>query len=170
MKRSTKKKLVILFSGSTLSLFLEFFTLASLLPVINILIEGENSRISYFNVDFSNIPLVISIFVSAILLSTIYRLWFLKVSSKAIFKIGTEISDNIFRKVIRQKYLFYKKFKSEDFISSIAKINSLIGGIILPALLIFFSLLMVIGSFSFLFLTINKSLIIFFVYFICLLI
>jgi len=160
-EKKHQKKLVILFSGSTLSLFLEFFTLASLLPVINILIEGENSRISYFNVDFSNIPLVISIFVSAILLSTIYRLWFLKVSSKAIFKIGTEISDNIFRKVIRQKYLFYKKFKSEDFISSITKINSLIGGIILPALLIFFSLLMVIGSFSFLFLTINKSLIIF---------
>ena len=75
-EKKHQKKLVILFSGSTLSLFLEFFTLASLLPVINILIEGENSRISYFNVDFSNIPLVISIFVSAILLSTIYRLWF----------------------------------------------------------------------------------------------
>ena len=136
-EKKHQKKLVILFCGSTLALFFEIFTLLPF-TCTRYFDRRENYRLPFFNFGLLNISSVISIFVSAILFSTIYRLWFLRISSKAIFNIGTEISNNIFRKVIRQKYLFYKKFKSEDFVSSIAKINALISGIILPGLLIFF--------------------------------
>ena len=66
-EKKHQKKLVILFCGSTLALFFEIFTLASLLPGLDILIEGENYRLPFFNFVLLNISSVISIFVSAIL-------------------------------------------------------------------------------------------------------
>jgi ATP-binding cassette, subfamily B, bacterial PglK len=91
------------------------------------------------------LPLTI-IFVTAILISAIVRLFLLYVSTRLSFAAGSDLSVDIYRRTLYQEYSIHTSRNSSEIINSIIiKTNTVIVGVLMPLLTFISSVIIIIG-------------------------
>jgi ATP-binding cassette, subfamily B, bacterial PglK len=86
------------------------------------------------------------IFIVAIVISALVRLFLLYALTRLSFSTGTDISVNIYRRTLYQEYSIHTTRNSSDIINSvITKTNTVIGAIIVPLLNLISSTIILIG-------------------------
>jgi ATP-binding cassette subfamily B protein len=112
-------------------------------PLIQILELAEPNQLV--------LPLTI-IFIFAVLFSGIIRLTLLYVITRLSFATGADLSINIYRRTLYQKYTIHVLRNSSEVINGIiTKTNIVIGGVVSPALTLISSIVLIIGVMSALF-------------------
>ena len=112
-------------------------------PLIQILELAEPNQLV--------LPLTI-IFIFAVLFAGIIRLTLLYVITRLSFATGADLSINIYRRTLYQKYTIHVLRNSSEVINGIiTKTNIVIGGVVSPALTLISSIVLIIGIMSALF-------------------
>ena len=97
------------------------------------------------------LPLTI-IFIFAVLFAGIIRLTLLYVITRLAFATGADLSINIYRRTLYQKYTIHVLRNSSEVINGIiVKTNKVIGGVVQPVLTLISSIVLIIGIMSALF-------------------
>lgn len=143
LNASKKFQFKLLLLLSVLVALLELCSLGALLPFLGMLTSTknyENNRIivwaiNYFSMTGKNAPLILfaSIFGIFIFFSTVMRLLLLKSTTWLCHTVGSDISKDIYRANLYQKYSLHISQNSSDVISAISsKVDLVINGEIIP--------------------------------------
>ena len=131
VKFFSKKKKIYLFLFFFLSLLTsltEILSIGSLVPFITLLINPdkiyENNIFNYliykFNLDFSNLVLILFIvFVSLIIISTLLKILYIRLNSYLSYGIIKDITNLLFNKIINKSYYHLLKLNSKDISTTI---------------------------------------------------
>lgn len=137
--RTDKKiKLIFLFFLTIFASLAEVISLGSLLPFISFIsnpeeankIEILNIMLSYFQISGyeSTVKFMAYLFILAAIIAGILRIFLLKLSINLSRLIGTELSSDIFRKILTQNYLKHISVNSSEMISGLTqKVNQASG-------------------------------------------
>lgn len=137
--RTDKKiKLIFLFLLTIFASLAEVISLGSLLPFISFIsnpeetnkIEILNIMLSYFQISgYENtVKFLAYLFILAAIIAGILRIFLLKLSIDLSRLIGTELSSDIFRKILTQNYLNHISVNSSEMISGLTqKVNQASG-------------------------------------------
>ncbi len=150
LTKKRKYQFIVYLILSVISSFAEVISLASVIPLLSVLSEPEkifnlslvNSIASKFYITSAeNIRLPITLaFGFIVILSGIMRLLNLWFSYRLAASVGSDLSSEIFKKIINRPYLEY--LNSGDSISIVnTEITSVVYGIIIPQLLLLSSLI-----------------------------
>ncbi len=142
INKKSKLKLVILFAASIIGSFVELIGISSMLPlIIGLTQENDSNRIPIpFIGDFikiNNHSELLLYFFTINIIAGIYKGALFTANTKLSFKIGTEISSTLLKKILAQNYQSHIMKGTSGYISTlIIKINSLIYGLLYPCVLI----------------------------------
>ncbi|MBT8551989.1 ABC transporter ATP-binding protein [Polynucleobacter paneuropaeus] len=135
------------------SSFLEFIAVGSILPFLIALTspdkilqhKGLQNLLSLFGITRSQeiIYLFAVFFIAAALFSSAIRLKLLKYQVNLCHLIGADLSATMYRRILLQPYTYHISSSSSELIAGIhGKTNSVVNGVILPALNIFSSFIL----------------------------
>lgn len=119
-----KKNLWIIFFGIILTTFIEILSIASIIPVFNIIVLEKFPSISFFKIEDIKLDinfkiyillLFIIVFVIKNFIIIIFNLFFINF----LHKINTSISNRLFYFCLRQDYIFFIKEGSNNFLQKI---------------------------------------------------
>ena len=148
--RFRQNQFILILLLSFLTATFEIISIGSALPFISVLIEPEkvysntlfNPIFEYYGFDSASeiiLPITI-IFMIAILISTSMRLILLWANNKWAFNTGTDLSIDIYNKVLSQPYIFHTRKNSSDVINIIYnKVSEIIFYIVMPSIILFTS-------------------------------
>jgi len=142
--KQQKQKLFLTFFLMTVVSLLEIFSIGAIIPFLTVVSSGDlsSSKVLLSLINFlslsSNKDLLVfftGVFCLAIVLSSFSKFLLLKLNTTLSFKIGSEISKEIYSKVLYQPYQNHTSQNSSEIINTITfKVNALIYNIILPSL------------------------------------
>jgi len=142
--KQQKQKLFLTFFLMTVVSLLEIFSIGAIIPFLTVVSSGDlsSSQVLLSLINFlsfsSNKDLLVfftGVFCLAIVLSSFSKFLLLKLNTTLSFKIGSEISKEIYSKVLYQPYQNHTSQNSSEIINTITfKVNALIYNIILPSL------------------------------------
>ncbi|MDN2716650.1 MULTISPECIES: ABC transporter ATP-binding protein [unclassified Janthinobacterium] len=154
--RSRRRQFWLLLGLTILASFAEIVSIGSVLPFIGALTNPEKifdssaaaPMIQFMgleNADQLLLPLTI-IFSVAALLSGLLRIFSLKFSVKVSFEVGSELSNNVYRKTLYQPYATHIARNSSEVVNVIwVKISEVIFYILMPGLTLISSIAMIIA-------------------------
>jgi len=131
--------LILILVGS----FAEIISIGALLPFLSVLIAPQEiyripyafNLLTFFDASSSNNLTIIltSIFLFAIVLSTLLRLIMLFLNVRLSFAIGADITNNIYKKILHQPYQSYLNVNSSEIINTVSnKSHAFIHNAIMP--------------------------------------
>lgn len=141
---------------TVLASFAEIVSIGAVLPFIGVLTNPEkvfNSSIAtplisflgLKNADQLLLPLTI-VFSVAALLSGLLRIFSLKFSVKVSFEVGSELSNNVYRRTLYQPYATHISRNSSEIVNVIwVKISEVIFYILMPGLTLISSIAMIVA-------------------------
>lgn len=142
--KQQKQKLFLTFFLMTVVSLLEIFSIGAIIPFLTVVSSRDlsSSQVLLSLINFlsfsSNKDLLVfftGVFCLAIVLSSFSKFLLLKLNTTLSFKIGSEISKEIYSKVLYQPYQNHTSQNSSEIINTITfKVNALIYNIILPSL------------------------------------
>ena len=129
LNRSHKKSLLGLFLLMILSSFAEFLSIASIFPFIAIFLNPEGLKNSSFSFIFDQLQLddkqlfflITVLFVSSVFLAGVLRVLSLWLQTRFSHNVGTDFSNDIFRKTLYQPYQVHILRNSSEVIAGIAR-------------------------------------------------
>ena len=156
-----KRQIYILILLMSIFSFLELLTIGSFIPLLSSLVSSNNSNgglpipFNYFSYEIETekfLILISVIFISITTLSASIRVFTSKRQWKLIYQITSDISQNMFNKIINQEYNFFLNEQSNTIISSAnSNLQLLTGSTLIPIFNILGStllaLVLVIGLF-----------------------
>ena len=128
LEKHEKKNLVILFSLMSFAYLLETASIGSIIPLLVFLSEAQNSSIFNFlnNIKFlqhltqtEKLQFFILIFLFFFILKNIFLVFFRWFQLNFTAKLSTNLSVKLFRKYLRQPYLFFVQQKSSNLIRNV---------------------------------------------------
>jgi ATP-binding cassette, subfamily B, bacterial PglK len=148
-----------------LSSFSEVFTIGAILPFLSVLVDPEvvyshtiaQPFVEYLEINSpKEIALPITLTFIAIVLTTgVIRLILLYITMRFSEALGMDLSINIYRRTLYQNYATHIEHNSSEAIDGIVtKINTVIGGVISPVMLLVSSVFIFVGI-VFVLLTVN---------------
>ena len=115
---------LLIFFGIFATTFLELISIASIIPVFNIIILNQSSSIFYFN--FENLKLdnnfkllILSIFILIFVIKNIFIAGFNYFFINFIYELNIRISNNLFISSLKQNYLFFSKENHNNFLRTV---------------------------------------------------
>lgn len=150
---SAKRKthFFLLLFAMVMSALIEILSVASVIPFLSAL---TNNNINNLYIEFiiervssiygSNTLLNVTIlFVSITILSAGFRLLVLSMTTKLAFRIGTELSGGLYKKILAQEYEYHVMNNSAELINLISnRVNVVIYNIIMPILILVSAVIM----------------------------
>jgi len=143
--RTDKKiKLIFLFFLTIFASLAEIVSLGSLLPFVSFIsnpektneIEILNTILNYFEISGyeSTVKFLAYLFILAAIVAGLARIFLLKLSIDLSRLIGTELSSDIFRKILTQNYLKHISVHSGEMISGLTQKVSQASGILVSVI------------------------------------
>jgi ABC-type multidrug transport system fused ATPase/permease subunit len=135
--------------------FAELFSLGAVVPFLAVLVSPERlfnrefakPFINFFNLTSPNellLPITI-IFCITALITSVIRLWLLRIITSLSFNIGSDLSLSIYRRTLYQTYDIHYSRNSSDIIDGISnKTNNIIYNGLIPLLTIISSIFIVV--------------------------
>ena len=129
-----KSKLILLIFLISISSFLEFLSIGSIIPLLSSLLQFndlDNKNYFYFilslmNLDIKNLKFLIFFFIVIIISSSLFRILVLRYTIKTSSLIISQLSSKMFGHIIYQPYDIFITNDSNALIGGITqKINSL---------------------------------------------
>jgi ABC-type multidrug transport system fused ATPase/permease subunit len=122
--KEDKKYLLLIFFGIILTTFLETISIASIIPIFNIIVLEKfpfNNFLNLENFKFdTNLKLLaLLIFIIIFLIKNLFIIIFNYFFINYIFKLNVNISNRLFYSCLRQDYVFFLKGKSKNFLQTI---------------------------------------------------
>ena len=158
--RRRKRAYISLIFFMVIASFSEVLSIGIMVPFLSALIEPnilDKSQILKnillkLSIENINIVLILSIvFASSVLISGLFRLYVLILSYKISFNVGTELSEKIFEKTLRQSYLTHINRNSSEIVSTISiKLGNVVHQIITPITILLSSSILAVSVISFL--------------------
>ena len=144
--------LIILMNIAT---FTEVVSIGMVVPFLTVMTEPEQvynyqpiqPLLQFFGIKMASqiiLPLTI-IFIVTVFMSGMIRLLLLYVMTRLSFATGSDISVDIYRKTLYQKYSVHMEFNSSELINSISRKSSMAIGVMRSFLTIISSTIMLIG-------------------------
>ena len=148
LSKSNKKTIFIYILMVVINSFFEIISIGSFIPFLGALIAPEKLNnieaihifFERFNIKEANeIILTLTFcFCLAAIVSMLTKLIVIRYGTKIAFNIGRDITDEIFNRVLNQKYIFYLNHNSSEIIDVISiKTNATIGGFIMQIINLF---------------------------------
>jgi ATP-binding cassette, subfamily B, bacterial PglK len=142
IKRQFQFKCLVILS-ILVSIF-EIFSLGSLIPFLGVLVTPSNQNPidairlvkNYFRFSSENEFLIFFTltFCMFVVLATISRLILLRLSTKICYAVGSELSRDIYEKILYQKYSYHLALNSSEVIAATSsKVNTVISGEIIAS-------------------------------------
>jgi len=120
---------------SLISSFAEIISISTLIPLIQVLLDPQNSIIAEkmkeifnLNINLTSIELkktLVVIFILSIIFSYSLKIIFLYFSNYLSFSIGHRLNVSLFEKILNKNYNFFLKYSSADFLSNLVKTESI---------------------------------------------
>ena len=120
---------------SLISSFAEIISISTLIPLIQVLLDPQNSiivekmkEIFNLNINLNSIELkktLVAIFILSIIFSYSLKIIFLYFSNYLSFSIGHRLNVSLFEKILNKNYNFFLKYSSADFLSNLIKTESI---------------------------------------------
>ena len=144
----------LLFILIVLSSFLELVSIGAFLPFLEVILNPDNLSFSKslsfledipFLVNVDKAALITIIFSALVLISGIFRVLLLIVSTRVSYQTGSEMSGLIYKKTLYQPYIVHVNRNSSEVISGIlTKSKVIIGAIIMPIITSINSILIIL--------------------------
>ncbi len=163
-----KKRFLLVTILTILSSFLEVFSIGMVIPLITVLINPSKlmeydiitNITNYFNIYEATqiiFPIVV-IFIIVTVLSTVVRIYSIKISANFSFLLGSSLSVKAYHNILYRPYIEHKNINSSEDISKlVSKINTVIQSLIFPSVM-FVSALIMFFIISTVFLFVNYQL------------
>jgi ATP-binding cassette subfamily B protein len=135
--------------------FAELFSLGSVVPFLAVLVSPER----FFNREFARpfinlfnitspkellLPVTV-IFCTTALITSVIRLWLLRITTSLSFNVGSDLSLSIYRRTLYQSYDIHCSRNSSDIIDGISnKTNNIIYNGLIPLLTIISSIFIIV--------------------------
>ena len=159
ISKKRQKQLYLLILLMILASMLEIVSIGVILPFLGILTNPEyvyqHSLMQYpiqvleLTSPHELILPITILFISAIIVSAVVRIALLYAVTKLSFSTGAELSVKLYRKALCQEYSTHVLQNSSEIINSItSKTNTVINGILNPALVFLSSIIIIIGIMS----------------------
>ena len=123
-KKKEKKYFVLIFLGIFTTTILELISIASIIPVFNIIILEQFPSIFYFN--FENLKfdnnfklLTLSIFILIFIVKNFFIAGFNYFFINFIYELNIRISNSLFISSLKQNYLFFSKENNNNFLRTV---------------------------------------------------
>lgn len=123
-KNKEKKYFVLIFFGIFTTTILELVSIASIIPVFNIIILEQFPSI--FNLNFENLKfdnnfklLTLSIFILIFIVKNSFIIGFNYFFINFIYELNIRISNSLFISSLKQNYLFFSKEKNKNFLQTV---------------------------------------------------
>jgi ABC-type multidrug transport system fused ATPase/permease subunit len=120
---------------SLISSFAEIISISTLIPLIQVLLDPQNSiivekmkEVFNLNINLTSIELkktLVVIFILSIIFSYSLKIIFLYFSNYLSFSIGHRLNVSLFEKILNKNYNFFLKYSSADFLSNLIKTESI---------------------------------------------
>lgn len=141
LQKRRKLQLLALLSLMLLSSASEIFSITAIIPFLSVLQNSSNIE-NYYFIDLiiritglSGLTIIVIIFTVATLISSTLRLLLLLANTKISFSIGSDITREIYKKIILSDYEYHTNINSSEIINTIiGKTNVLIYNFINPIL------------------------------------
>lgn len=161
LRKKTKLKFVIALILSFINALFELVGITLILPFLTVLLNEKNIYIDHLysitGVNFYDVNLVSIMFLSAVVLSALVRLFVLRYNLRLGANVGNEICVKLVSSILYSEYIDVNKINKSDIISWVTvKINAIVFNFIIPILNSITALLTVILMSSIL-LTSNPS-------------
>ena len=124
LQKEDKKYLLLIFFGIILTTFLETISIASIIPIFNIIVLEKfpiniflNLENYKFDTNFKLLALLI--FIIIFLIKNIFIIVFNYFFINYISKLNVNISNRLFHSCLRQDYIFFLKGKSKNFLQTV---------------------------------------------------
>jgi len=124
LQKEDKKYLLLIFFGIILTTFLETISIASIIPIFNIIVLEKfpiniflNLENYKFDTNFKLLALLI--FIIIFLIKNIFIIVFNYFFINYICKLNVNISNRLFYSCLRQDYIFFLKGKSKNFLQTV---------------------------------------------------
>jgi ABC-type bacteriocin/lantibiotic exporter with double-glycine peptidase domain len=119
-----KKYFILIFFGILITTILELISIASIIPVFNIIILEQSP--SFFNFNFDNFKfdnyyklLTLSIFIIIFIIKNIFIAVFNYFFTNFIYELNIKISNRLFISSLKQNYLFFLKANNTNFLRTV---------------------------------------------------
>jgi ABC-type bacteriocin/lantibiotic exporter with double-glycine peptidase domain len=128
LNKKEKFKLSLISFFTILSILMETFSIALIIPVFDIIFFGKAEKYYFFNFFFSeNIFLneknlkifILILLLAAFLFKNIFLIFFHFLSTKFFYLINLRISKSLFNLYLNNNYNFFLNIKSDDFIRKV---------------------------------------------------
>jgi ABC-type bacteriocin/lantibiotic exporter with double-glycine peptidase domain len=124
LQKKEKKYFLLIFFGIIITTILELISIASIIPVFNIIILEQPPSIFYFNFDNikfnSNFKLLtLSIFIIIFIIKNVFIAIFNYFFINFIYELNINISNRLFISSLKQDYLFFSKEKNTNFLRTV---------------------------------------------------
>lgn len=153
-----KVQLIFLLGIMIFSTLLEILTIGSVLPFISILASPEKILNNYYTQTLKNtfhlqstdeiIFTVSFLFIFFVLFSGALRIFLVWITNRFTAVVGSEISSEVYKRIIYQPYINHISQNSSDIINTLShKVDSVVLGTIFPILAIINSIFLIIAIF-----------------------
>jgi ABC-type multidrug transport system fused ATPase/permease subunit len=124
LQKEDKKYLLLIFFGIILTTFFETISIASIIPIFNIIVLEKfpfNSFLNLENFKFeTNFKLLaLLLFIIIFLIKNLFIIIFNYFFINYICKLNVDISNRLFYSCLRQDYIFFLKEKSKNFLQTV---------------------------------------------------
>jgi ABC-type multidrug transport system fused ATPase/permease subunit len=136
LQKDDKKYLLLIFFGIILTIILETISIASIIPIFNIVILEKLPLANFLNLQNFKLDtdfklLALSIFVIIFLVKNLFIILFNFFFINYICKLNIGISNRLFNSCLRQDYNFFLKGKSKNFLHSVTDDVNHVNGFLL---------------------------------------
>ncbi len=147
-----KREYFLIIFLSFFSSISEIISIGSIIPITSLFFDTENLRLRFYDLTSISLDLysdeflissVLILFITLIIFILIIRVYLQKKIINLSYNIGLEISKKLFNKLLFQNYSDYLKSNSNIIISNITnKINQIVGGVMMPFIVLSSSLIL----------------------------
>lgn len=155
LSRRRKTQLVAVLFLMLCGALAEMFTLGAVVPFIGLLVNKEallHAPALNAGLDFVGRALGASSLVAASVIFAVFaclaaalRIVLSWASFKYVFAVGSDLGEEIYRRTLSQPYIFHTKTSTAEIIASIEKVNSLVMGVLTPAMQMVIALTMTLS-------------------------
>jgi ABC-type multidrug transport system fused ATPase/permease subunit len=122
--KEDKKYILLIFFGIILTTIFETISIASIIPIFNIIVLEKFTFANFFNLknfkfDINFKLLALLIFIIIFLIKNLFIILFNYFFINYILKLNVNISNRLFYSCLRQDYIFFLKGKSKNFLQTV---------------------------------------------------
>jgi ATP-binding cassette, subfamily B, bacterial PglK len=124
----------------------EMATIGSLVPLLSLASTAGPTRCALPLLPCgTTVPVVLMIFSGAALLSGALRIFLTWFSTRLSYGIGADLGFNIYRNTLHEPYLRHVQTNSSEIISDILKVDSVVAGVLYPAINVVVSIVLTVA-------------------------